>query len=211
MLFSFQPLAAFRLRQIIFSGNNTLASFLFQILPGFPRYASAFDGSIPVGRKTPGIIRPGDSGCGRFTQHGEDKLQIRHVVAQIFPLKPFDFFMGGWSHPESGLCYFRSQNFILFGLFNVTFFPLIGQFFAYGNAAHPFFYPFIRIAFSLEKSPRPFCGKFGVLYLLHPLITDFCQPAFERLGFWGRDGLNYPENSLSIGAVSFVFFTVRGF
>ena len=51
-------------------------------------------------------------------------------------------------------------------------------------------------------------GQFGVFNFFDSLVTHLCQPAFERLGFGRRDGLDDAEQAFGVGAVGLALFAV---
>ena len=64
--------------------------------------------------------------------------------------------------------------------------------------------PFIIISKIAVILPGAFSGQFRIFDLLDTLITDLCQPPFERLGLGRSDRLNDPENTFRVGAVHFL-------
>ena len=91
---------------------------------------------------------------------------------------------------------------------NAAFPPFAGEFVANGDAAHPFFDPVVGITLILIDLSHPLHGEFGIFDFLHPLITDFGQPAFERFGFGAGYRLNDPKSVGRIDAVSFVTLSI---
>src|SRR4030043_2270905 len=111
------------------------------------------------------------------------------------------------SDTKSCFGYFSSKNLIIPLLRGAAVFPFVCQLFSDSNTAHSFFNPILAISFELIQQPCSPGGKFRVLNLLHPLVADACQPAFERLGFRRGNRLDDAENTFGIGAIHSLFTT----
>ena len=83
----------FRFGQIIVPAHHLLTCFLLQLFPRATGNSSTFTGGGPVLAKALGILFPGNLSGGRLAKHGEDQLQIGHVIAEIFTFQPFQLFM----------------------------------------------------------------------------------------------------------------------
>jgi hypothetical protein len=71
--------------------------------------AAAAPGNISILVKSKWVLHFGDLGGCCFAQHGKNQLQVVHVIAQIFPLQMFQFFVFTRGEAESRFGNFRVQ------------------------------------------------------------------------------------------------------
>ena len=83
------------------------------------------------------------------------------------------------------------------------------EFVANGDAAHPFFDPAVGITLILADLSHALHGEFRIFDFLNPLITDFGQPAFERLGLGAGYRLDDPKSIGRVDAVGFATLSVE--
>jgi hypothetical protein len=149
-----------------------------------------------------------------FAQHGEDQLQVGHVVAQVVAglhhVQSFELAVLAGRHAKGGAGNFGGEYRILFALGHAACFPLVGQLPTHGDGTQPLLDPRLRIALGLIQLAGTGAGQFGVFYFFDTLVTHLRQPAFERLGLGRRDGLDDAEQAFSVGAIGLAFFAVRG-
>lgn len=176
------------------------AAFFFELTAGISCNGSSGTGGPLVFRKASRVLPFGDLGGGGFTEHGKNEFQVRHVVAQVFLgiLKCFESFVFRGCQAKSGFANLGGGDGELFALFDTALFPFIGQFIASGNAAQALFNPIFGVAFLLVDGSHPFGNQLWILDLFQTLVTDAGKPAFERLCFAGRNGLDEPEKLLGV-------------
>jgi putative zinc finger/helix-turn-helix YgiT family protein len=69
--------------EVIACTHNWLAAFGFQRLPRIARDGAALSSATSISREAWSIFTPRNLAGTGFAEHGEDKLQVGHVVAQI--------------------------------------------------------------------------------------------------------------------------------
>ena len=91
-----------------------------------------------------------------------------------------------------------------------TFNKVVGEFVADGDGAHPLLDPVVGIAFGLVKGASAFGGEFRVFNFLDAFVTDFGEPALERLSLGAGNGLNQAEDAFGVPALKQLASTRRG-
>ena len=86
--------------------------------------------------------------------------------------------------------------------------PVVGEFVAGFLPGHALLNPLLAAAMFLPGGAGAFEGAGGVGHLLHPLVTDFGQPEFDRLGLGAGNALDEAKQGLGIGNIGEVAFAV---
>ena len=153
----------------------------------------------------------GEFCCGGFRQHIQCQLQRTHIVAQIFFFQPFQVLVLPRIQPGPRLCDFIRQNGVLLPLLHPVCAPRIGQLLAGADGLQALVDPLRRVAFLCVGVQRTFNGKLRVDDFLNALTPDHGQPHFERLGLFGRDGLDDAQQFFGICYIRKAALAIGGF
>ena len=85
------------------------------------------------------------------------------------------------------------ENGVFLALLYVVFDPIVGELIAGFLAGHALLNPLVAAAMLLPHLAGTVEGQSRVGHFLHPLVTDFGQPEFDRLGFGAGDALDEAE------------------
>ncbi len=190
--------------KVVFTTDDFAAGFFLQFASGVAGDGAALFGGDFVFGKALRVLRAGDLRRGGFAEHGEDQLQIGHVVAEVLPFQALMGGVFGRGEAEGGLGDFGGEDGVFELLLHAAFLPLAGQLVANGDAAHALLDPGLGVAFGEVEGPGAFAGELGVFDFLHALKTDLGEPAFEGFGLWTGDGLDEAENALGVPAGQFL-------
>ena len=145
-----------------------------------------------------------------FGQHGQNQLQIAHIVPKIFFFQSLELLILPGTHagPRTGdlVC----ENSVFFALLHTALFPLVRQLVADADSQQPLMYPFLRIALLEIGFQCPVNGLLRIDGFFNPLSAHHGQPRLERFGFLGRDGLDDTQKLLGVGNIGFISFAIFG-
>jgi len=168
---------------------------------GAARNGTAFPCGSLVLLQTLRVFIASDLGGGGLAEHGEDEFEVGYVKAQVFALQALELLVLRWGDTEGGFGDFGGKDGEIFLISNATFLPFVGQFVTDGNATDALFDLVVGVALLLIEGAHPLLGQFGVFDLLHTLVADLRQPAFERFGLGAGNGLNDGEGGLGVDAI----------
>ena len=86
--------------------------------------------------------------------------------------------------------------------------PVVGEFVAGFLPGHALLNPLVAAAMFLPGDAGAFESAGGVGHFLHPLVADFGQPEFDRLGLGAGNALDEAQQGLGIGDVGEALFPV---
>ena len=140
-------------------------------------------------------------GGGGLAQHGQNQLDVGHVVAQILARQGFHLLV--FVHPEGkgALHDLVGENGELLAAGHAALLPLIRQVLPHGNAAQALVDPLLGVTLFLIQVLHAAHGQLGVLDFVQPLFAHLGQPAFERLGLGAGDGLDQAKYALRVPAL----------
>lgn len=173
-------------------------------------HGAAVPGIFLERRKALAVAVPVQFGSGGLGQHGQNELDVGHVVAEIIPLQALNLLVFVDLQLKGALHDFVGQDGIFKAGPRAPLLPLIGQALADGDAPQPFVDPLLGIALLLKEVLHARHGEFGVFDLVDPLLADPGQPAFERLDLGRGNGLDDPEHGLGVGAIGEPHLAIRG-
>lgn len=131
------------------------------------------------------------------------------MIAKVFTVETLEFFVFFGSHSKRGSVDFVGKDNVLDSALYSAVIPLVGKSVANGDAPFAFGDPVFGISFRFVHRTHAADGELWVIDFLDPLISDLCQPPFERFGLGGRDRLDDAEDRFGISAVGEIFLTIR--
>src|ERR1035437_848887 len=140
-----------------------------------------------------------------LAEHIENEFEVIHMISQIFPFQTFQLFILARCHAKRCFRNLCGKNLVISFFLCATLLPFIGQFFTNDDASHSLFNPILVVSLELVKHPRALRCQFRVLYLLHALIPDLCEPALEWFGFRRGNGLDKTKNAFRVPTIRFLY------